>query len=77
MSKNYQLHQQETRVALTPHDSTDFSDAIRAIYVGGAGDIVIVNEDDTTATLVGVLAGTLLPVAPKRINATAQRQLTL
>lgn len=58
-------------VSLTPSDSTDFTVRPRAVYVGGAGDIVFVNDDDTTVTLVGVLVGTLLPISPKRINSTS------
>lgn len=45
--------------------------APRAVYVGGAGNVVAVNDDGTTATFTGVPAGTVLPIMPKRINATS------
>lgn len=38
------------------------------IYVGGAGNIVAVFDDDTTQTFTGCLAGTILPIACKRVN---------
>ncbi len=44
----------------------------RAIYVGGAGDIVVVWPDGSTSTHVGVPAGTVLPVRAKRVNSTGK-----
>lgn len=58
-------------VAITPDDAANFSQVTRAIWVGGAGNVVVVWSDDTTSTLVGVAAGTLLPVRAKRVNATS------
>lgn len=56
--------------AITKHDSTNFSPC-RAIYVGGAGDVVVVfAENGEAVTFVGVPAGTVLPVAAKRVNST-------
>lgn len=61
---------------LTPDDSTDFVERPRAITVGGAGDLVFVNEDDTTTTLAFATSGTAwflgaqYSLRPKRINAT-------
>ena len=57
--------------ALTTSDSVNFLPRPRGIVVG-SGVIVIVNDDDTTETLAdGVLAnGVVLPISPKRINAT-------
>lgn len=56
--------------AVTPSNATNFDYVTRAIWVGGAGDVVVVWSDDTTSTLVGVAAGTLLPIRAKRINFT-------
>lgn len=42
-----------------------------AIYVGGAGNIVGVLQDDSTITITGVLAGHRYPFRFKRINATS------
>lgn len=41
-----------------------------ALYVGGAGDVAFVNEDDSVVLIESVPAGTLLPIRPKRINST-------
>lgn len=56
---------------ITPDDATPFTYLTRAIWVGGAGNVVVVWSDDTTSTLVGVVAGTLLPVRAKRVNSTS------
>lgn len=40
------------------------------IYVGGAGDIVWVQEDGTTQLLKAVPVGTMLPIRAKRIDST-------
>lgn len=41
-----------------------------AIYVGGAGVVVVVFQDDTTAAFTCV-AGQVLPVRAKRVNSTS------
>ena len=60
-----------TAVAITPSDSTNFTFVVRGIYVGGAGNVVIVNQDLTTCTFTGVPAGTILPVKAVRVNSTS------
>lgn len=40
------------------------------IYVGGAGNIVAVFQDDSVQTFTGALAGTILPISVKRVNST-------
>lgn len=56
--------------AVTKSDSTvvDF----RALYIGGAGTVVLDSPDgDTNVSFVGVAAGTILPVACVKVkNAT-------
>ena len=56
--------------AITPHDSTNFTYSTRGIYVGGAGNAVLVDEDGTTCTFTGLLAGVVYPFRCKRINST-------
>lgn len=57
----------ERAFAITPANA-DLPTVTRAIYVGGAGDIVgILKHDDTQVTFVGVPAGSLLPGRFKRI----------
>lgn len=57
--------------AVTPSDSTDLTTIARAIYVGGAGNVVAVMHDNTTCTFSNVPAGAILPIAVRRINATS------
>lgn len=56
--------------AVTPHNSTNFNVAARALYIGGAGDVVVVMASGAVLTFVGVPAGTLLPVRCTRVNST-------
>ena len=42
-----------------------------AVYVGGAGNVVAVAEDGSTATFTAVVAGTVLLIPPKRVNSTS------
>ena len=56
--------------AVTPHDSTNLTELPKALYIGGAGNLVAVGEDDATATFA-VTAGQVLPIRPKRVNDTS------
>ena len=60
-----------TYEAVTPSDSTDLTTLARAIYVGGAGNVVAVQHDGTAVTFTAVPAGTVLPIAVRRINSTS------
>ena len=42
----------------------------RALYIGGAGDLVLQGWDGTDATFAGLPAGGILDVMPKLIKAT-------
>lgn len=61
--------------AIAPHDSTNLDkindDYPRAIYVGGAGNIVAVRADGTPVTFTGALAGSTIPIRYIRINSTS------
>ncbi|MFQ5786316.1 MAG: hypothetical protein ACE5H8_16040 [Alphaproteobacteria bacterium] len=58
-------------VANTPADS-DLSTLADAVYVGGAGNLSVILADDSTAvTFVGVPAGTLLRLRVKQIRSTS------
>jgi len=55
-------------------DLPDFTATSRltdAIWVGGAGNLVAVQQDGTTATFTAVAAGVTIPVAARRINASS------
>lgn len=57
--------------AVTPNDSADLSVACRAIYIGGAGTVIVdfVNSG-SSISLVGTTAGSTIPIRVKRIRST-------
>jgi hypothetical protein len=58
-------------IPVTPHNTTNFTNEIRQLYVGVQGDIVVVNQDNTTCTFSSVPSGSILgPFYIKRVNAT-------
>lgn len=62
----------EDYFAITPHDSTNFTQGVvRGIYVGVAGDVVAVTPDGTAVTFVGAVAGSILPIMASRVNSTS------
>lgn len=63
--------------AVTPHDSTDFPISFRSLWVGGAGNVVIVANDGTAVTYVGAAAGSVIPMRGKRVNATGTTATSL
>lgn len=56
--------------AVTPHDSTNFTLAARALYVGSDGNIALVTLGGTVLTFTNCKAGTVLPIACTRVNST-------
>lgn len=59
--------------AVTKSDTVDLPIYSRGLYIGGAGDVVVVGVDDVTndGTLFkAVPAGTTLPVMARRVKAT-------
>lgn len=58
-------------VSITPADGTTLSPMPRALWVGGAGDVAVIAADDTAAvTIVGVPAGSWVPIECKEVRAT-------
>ena len=64
-------------VAVTPTDNTKIP-TTRALYIGGAGNIVVKFADVTdptvagnTVTLTGVLAGQIYPLQVNCVNSTS------
>lgn len=57
--------------AVTPSDTVNFTFGnASGLYVGGAGNVVVVTLGNQVITFVGVVAGTTLYVKAKRVNAT-------
>lgn len=54
---------------VTPSNTVDLARPSEALWIGGAGDLAIV-QGATTVTLVAVPAGSWLPLKAKRVNAT-------
>ena len=64
--------------AITPHDSTELALTPKAVWVGGAGNLVVRLVDDSAdITISGVAAGTLLPIRPKLVKTTSTATLIL
>jgi len=58
--------------AITPNDSTEIALTPKAVWVGGAGNLVVRLEDDTSdITISGIASGSLLPIRPKFIKTTS------
>ena len=45
--------------------------AVRAVWVGGAGDLSVVTVDGSTVLLVGVTAGSLIPAIITKLNGSS------
>ena len=57
--------------AVTPNDGTDLTHTTRAINVGGAGNLaVILDRDSSAVTFLAVAAGTMLPIRVRRVMST-------
>jgi len=63
-------HPAERAIAVTPSDSADLGIDARGLYVGGDGNVAVTMRGGGDVLLAGVLAGTILPVAVKRVLAT-------
>lgn len=63
--------------AITPADDVVLGLDLRALFVGGAGNLVLVDYDGNTATFTGVAAGTMLPIRPRRVLAASTATLII
>ena len=61
----------DNAAAVTPNDSTDLAFTSRALYVGGAGNIVVTMAGGGDVTFTAVPAGSILPVRVARVKATS------
>jgi len=56
--------------AISPSDGSDLAFQTRAIYVGAAGNLSILNFLGEIVVFVGLPVGALLPVVTSRVRAT-------
>jgi hypothetical protein len=56
--------------AVTPDNTTKFARRVRALYVGGTGNITLLDAEGTVCLFTAVPAGTILPVECVRVNST-------
>ena len=58
-------------INVTPHASTNFTQEVRQIYVGTAGNLAVVNLDNSVVVFQNLNAGTTIgPFYIKRVNAS-------
>lgn len=57
-------------VAATKHDTNEESVEARALYVGTAGDVVVLTHAGHTVTLAALAAGMWHPIRVRRVNST-------
>lgn len=55
---------------ITPSDADDLPEVTRAIYVGQAGALAVSLVSGAEVTLLGVAAGTVLPLRLRKVLAT-------
>lgn len=61
----------DNAAAVTPSDSTDLAFNSRALYVGGAGNLVVTMAGGGDVTFTAVPAGSILPIRVSRVKATS------
>lgn len=60
----------DNATAVTPSDSTDLAFNSRALYVGGAGNLVVTMAGGGDVTFTAVPAGSILPIRVSRVKST-------
>jgi hypothetical protein len=61
--------------AITPSDNDDLPVVSRAIYVGGAGNLVVTMLGGGDITFTAVLAGTIIPIRVTRVKTSTATAL--
>jgi hypothetical protein len=60
-----------SQVAITKSDTTVYDPPLKALWVGGAGDVAVIAADDTAAvTISGVNGGQIIPVSISKVMST-------
>jgi hypothetical protein len=60
----------DNQVAITPSDTTDLAYISRALFIGGAGNIVVTPASGQANITYTVPAGMILPIRVSRVIAT-------
>ena len=55
---------------VTPSDTVDLPDAVRALYIGVAGNLAIETVDGSDLTFIAVTAGSIYPFKAKKVKST-------
>lgn len=63
--------------AVTPDNGVDLTDNARALYIGGTGAVKVTTVGGDDLTFTAVQAGSLLPVAVRRVWATGTTATTI
>lgn len=62
-------------IAVTPSDTVDIpttpAKPVRAVWIGGAGNLRVDTADGTDVTFTGCLAGSLIPISVTRVYSTS------
>lgn len=57
-------------VEITPHNTNDLAEPVRALWIGTGGNVEVVGTRSTSAVVFkNVPSGTLLPVRARRVRA--------
>lgn len=57
--------------SVIPDDASDLVTTCRALFIGGAGNISVILADDSSSLVFkNIPAGTVMPIAVKRVEAT-------
>lgn len=71
MSTNSAIYTATRAVSVSPSDSTMLEAGIRALYIGGDGNVNVTMSNGGDALFVGLLAGMILPVQVTKVLATS------
>lgn len=55
--------------AVTPSDTDALPSKARSLFIGGAGNVSVINASGTAVVFVGVQAGTVLPIQTSQVTA--------
>lgn len=66
-----------TWTPITPSDTVDLPRVTQGLWIGGAGNVAAVMQNNQVGLITGVPAGAWLPLAVRRVNATGTTATTI